>query len=173
MRLRRWLLLIALIIVVLAVDQITKRIVVETLHLGESHQPIPALADVFQITRSQNSGAAFGFLAQAGDAFLVIALVVVVALLLFYNRLPDQATLTRIGLGLVCGGALGNALDRIEYGAVVDFIHYQIPGVISNVSNLADHAIVFGIILIFIDSWRSDHEKKRAEAISETVTSDE
>src|SRR5690606_33933225 len=140
--------------------QISKRIVVDTLMLGESHQPIPALADFFQITRSQNSGAAFGFLAQAGDIFLVIAVVVTVALVLFYRRLPDNATLTRIGIGMVCGGALGNALDRIEYGAVVDFIHYTIPGVVSNVSNLADHAIVFGVIIIFIDSWRSDRKEE-------------
>lgn len=171
---RRWLFLFLTIAVVLAADQVSKRIVVDTMRLGESHEPIPALADVFQITRSQNSGAAFGFLSQAGDIFLIIAVVVTVALVLFYNRLPDNATLTRIGIGLVCGGALGNALDRIEYGVVVDFIHYQIPGVISNVSNIADHAIVIGVIIIFIDSWRSDREKKRAEdRLSEEVTSHE
>jgi signal peptidase II len=160
---RRWLLLFLTIAAVLAVDQITKRIVVDTMLLGQSHQPIPAIADFFQITRSQNTGAAFGFLAQAGDIFLIIAVVVTVALVLYYRRLPDYATLTRFGIGLVCGGALGNALDRIEYGAVVDFIHYQIPGVISNVSNLADHAIVIGVIIIFIDSWRMERKEDAQE----------
>lgn len=160
---RRWLLLFLTIAAVLTVDQITKRIVVETMRLGESNQPIPAIADFFQITRSQNTGAAFGFLAQAGDIFLIIAVVVTVALVFYYRRLPDHATLTRIGIGLVCGGALGNALDRIEYGAVVDFIHYQIPGVISNVSNLADHAIVIGVIIIFVDSWRMERRENAQE----------
>lgn len=160
---RRWILLFAIIAAVLAVDQISKRIVVDTLRLGETHEPIPAIADFFQITRSENTGAAFGFLSQAGDIFLIIAVVVTVALVWFYRRLGDNLLLTRIGIGLVCGGALGNALDRIAYGAVVDFIHYRIPGVVSNVSNLADHAIVIGVIVIFIDSWRADRQKSRAE----------
>jgi signal peptidase II len=160
---RRWLSLFVIIVAVLAADQISKRIVVDNLRLGESVEPIPALGDFFQITRSQNTGAAFGFLSQAGDVFLIIAVVVTIALMFFYHRLPANATLMRFGIGLVCGGALGNALDRLEYGAVVDFIHYQIPGVVSNVSNLADHAIVIGVIVIFIDSWRADREKKRTE----------
>lgn len=164
---RRWLLLFLTIAAVLAVDQITKRIVVDTMLLGQSNQPIPAIADFFQITRSQNTGAAFGFLAQAGDIFLIIAVVVTVGLVLYYRTLPAQATLTRIGIGLVCGGALGNALDRIEYGAVVDFIHYQIPGVVSNVSNLADHAIVIGVIIIFIDSWRLERKPDAPELQTE------
>lgn len=158
---RRWLLLFLIIAAVLVVDQISKRIVVDTLRLGESHQPIPAIADFFQITRSQNTGAAFGFLSQAGDIFLIVAVVVTFALLLYYSRLPANAALTRFGIGLVCGGALGNALDRIQYGAVVDFIHYQIPGVVSNVSNVADHAIVIGVIILFIDSWRSERSTEQ------------
>jgi signal peptidase II len=157
---RRWLFLAVVIATVLILDQVTKRLVVGALDLGESITPIPALGDFFQLTRSENTGSAFGFLPQAGDIFLVIAVVVVAVMLAFYGRLPERARLTRLGVGLVCAGALGNALDRLEYGAVVDFIHYRIPGVISNVSNLADHAIVFGVIMIFIDSWRSDRNTR-------------
>jgi signal peptidase II len=153
---KRWLRLIALAGLVLLADQVSKRMIVDRLMLGETVQPIPALAPFFQITRGENVGAAFGFLPQAGDIFLIIAVVVVVALIIFYPRIPDRAVLTRIGVGLVCGGALGNALDRLQYGAVVDFIHYQIPGVISNVSNLADHAIVIGVLLIVVESWRTE-----------------
>jgi signal peptidase II len=132
--------------------------------VGESRQPIPALAPFFQITRSENTGAAFGFLPQVGDLFLVIAVVVVSAMIYFYPRIPAQAKLTQFGIGLICGGALGNALDRLEYGLVVDFIHYQIPGIISNVSNLADHAIVLGVMLIFMDSWLTERAKKRTDS---------
>ncbi len=159
---RYWLLLFAIVAVVLAADQITKRLVVESLRLGESRQPIPALSPFFQITRSHNTGAAFGFLPQAGDLFLVIAVVVVIAMAYFYPRITGRAILQRIGAGLICGGALGNALDRIQYGLVIDFIHYQIPGVISNVSNLADHAIVLGVVFIFVDSWLKDRAEKQA-----------
>jgi len=158
---RSWLSLIFIIAAVLVVDQGTKWIVMDTMLVGESRQPIPALVPFFQITRSENMGAAFGFLPQGGDVFLVIAVIVVSAMIYFYPRIPAQARLTQIAIGLICGGALGNALDRLEHGLVVDFIHYQIPGVLSNVSNLADHAIVVGVFLIFIDSWLTERAKKR------------
>jgi signal peptidase II len=160
---RRWLLLIAIIAAVLLVDQVTKRVVVDTLFVGQSLQPIPQLAPFFQITYSQNRGAAFGFLPQAGDIFLILALLIIVAMVIFYPRLPHKAHVSRIGFGLVCGGAIGNALDRLEHGAVIDFIHYTIPGVISNVSNLADHAIVFGVLLLVLESWRSDGQKAKTK----------
>jgi signal peptidase II len=160
---RKWLLLAVMIVVVLAADQLTKSLVVSNLIPGETVRLVPALSPFFQLTLSQNSGAAFGFLPQSGDLFLVIAIIVVIAMMVFYPRVPPEAVLTQVAIGLVCGGALGNATDRIFRGAVVDFIHYQIPGLISNVSNVADHAIVAGVIVIFIDSWRSDREKEKRD----------
>ena len=160
---RNWLFLFAVILLVLAADQTSKRLIVDNLRLGESRQPLPFLSPFFQITRSQNTGAAFGFLPQVGDLFLIIAVIVVLAMLYYYPRIAADARLSRIASGLICGGALGNALDRLTYAHVVDFIHYQIPGVISNVSNLADHAIVLGVILIFIESWRSERARPNAE----------
>ena len=161
--LRRWLLLLAIVAVVLLVDQVSKRIVVNNLFVGQTLQPIPQLAPLFQITYSQNRGAAFGFLPQAGDVFLVLAIIIIIGMIIFYPRLPDNAHVSRLAFGLVCGGAIGNALDRLEYGAVIDFIHYTIPGVISNVSNLADHAIVFGVLLLVVESWRTDGQKAKSE----------
>ncbi len=156
---RRWLFLLLVVMIVLFLDQTAKYLVISNLQLGESFQLIPALYPFFEITRSENTGAAFGFIPQAGDLFLIIALIVVAAILYFYPRVPDRARLTRLAMGLVVGGALGNALDRVLHGAVIDFIHYEIPGVVSNVSNLADHAIVIGVIIIVIQSWRADSEK--------------
>jgi signal peptidase II len=155
---QRWLLLFSLIVLILIVDQVTKHWVLANMIEYQSLQPIPALVPFFQLTYSQNTGAAFGFLPQAGDVFLIIALVVLVAMLYFYPRVPDHHRLTRVAMGLISGGALGNALDRLQHGFVVDFIHYQIPGLISNVSNLADHAIVLGVIIIFIESWLVDRQ---------------
>jgi signal peptidase II len=155
----RWILLFTTIASVLAADRITKSLVVRDLLVGETRRIIPFLSPFFQITRSQNTGSAFGFLPQAGDLFLIIAVVVVVGMIFFYPRIAAEARITRIAIGMICGGALGNAADRLIYGYVVDFIHYQIPSVISNVSNLADHAIVLGVILIFIESWRSERKE--------------
>jgi signal peptidase II len=161
---RNWLFVFGLIVAVLAADQISKKWIVDNLRLNEMRQPIPALSPFFQIVRSQNTGAALGFLPQAGDLFLVIAVVVVLGMLYYYPRIPPYAHISRIATGLICGGALGNAADRLTYGHVVDFIHYQIPNLISNVSNLADHAIVLGVILIFIESWRSERAEAQAKA---------
>jgi signal peptidase II len=160
---RAYLHLFALIALTLAVDQITKRIVVDALMVGETVRPIPALAPYFQITRIFNTGAAFGILPNAGWLFTVIAVGVVIVLIALLPRFPSRTS--RIALGLVCGGALGNVVDRLLYDAVVDFIHYQIPGVISNVSNLADHAVVLGVIVLIIDSWRGDSRPKTADAL--------
>lgn len=158
---RRLAMLFTIAAVVLIADQFSKAWVLANLRLGETYEAIPALAPFFRLTRSENTGSAFGFLPQAGSAFLLLALVIVVGMAIFYPRLSDEARLTRIGLALVMGGALGNALDRVQHGAVIDFIHYTIPGLISNVSNLADHAIVIGVILTFIDAWRVDMQRKR------------
>jgi signal peptidase II len=162
---RRWLLLLILIAGVLLVDQITKRLIVDSLLPYETIQPVPGLVPYFQITYTQNTGAAFGFLPQAGDLFLVIAVVVGIGMIYFYPRVPENGHLTRLAIGLICGGAFGNALDRLQYGHVVDFIHYQIPGLISNVSNLADHAILIGVIVIFVEGWLLDRQKKAAEQV--------
>jgi signal peptidase II len=170
---RNWLIVLPIMGSVIVLDQITKHLVIDNLTLGESIQPIPALKAVFQITYTHNTGSAFGFLPQAGDLFLVIAVVIVLGMLYFYPRIPDGAWLTRIGTALVAGGALGNALDRIQHGPVIDFIHYQIPGVISNVSNVADHAIVLGVALIILDSWLSERREKMLEKEQASADSDE
>lgn len=159
---QNWALLGLTVLVVIGLDQLSKNWVLNNLLLNESRQPIPALSPFFQITRSYNTGAAFGFLPQASDLFLLIAAFVVAAMLYFYPRIPPEAWLMRVASGLIVGGALGNALDRLQHGLVIDFIHYQIPGLISNVSNLADHAIVLGVLLIFIDSWRVERAKTPA-----------
>ena len=159
---QRWLLLFVIIAAVLVVDQLSKRWILDNMFTGQTITPVPALVPYFQFTYSQNTGAAFGFLPQGGDIFLLIAVVVVIAMLYFYPRIPDEGNLTRAAIGMICGGALGNALDRLQYGFVVDFIHYQIPGLISNVSNLADHMIVLGVILVFVESWLLERKQKSA-----------
>ncbi|MCC6616280.1 MAG: signal peptidase II [Anaerolineae bacterium] len=153
---RRWLKLSGLVALVFAADQITKHLVLNSLALYETSRPIPALAPFFQLTRSENRGSAFGFLPQAGDIFLILAVVIVISMFFLFPRLPEKAVLSRIAFGLICGGAMGNAADRILHGVVIDFIHYTIPGLISNVSNIADHAIVVGVVLLLIESWRGD-----------------
>jgi signal peptidase II len=167
--LRRWLRLFILIAGILIVDQATKRLIEINLELGQSLRPIPALSPFFQITRSHNTGAAFGTFSQGGDVLLIVNIIIVSGLILYYRRFGDHEVLKQIAAGLVCGGALGNIIDRLEYGFVIDFIHYTIPDVISNVSNLADHAIVLGVILFLIDNWRAERRAARTTEAAEPV----
>ena len=152
---RKWQFLGGAIAATLVIDQLAKSWVTENLDLYQSIQPLPALAPFFQITRSANTGAAFGILPMAGNLFLLLALIIIAAMLWTFRGAPNQARLLPIATGMVIGGALGNGIDRLNYGHVVDFIHYQIPGLISNVSNPADHAIVLGVLFIVMESfWR-------------------
>ncbi|MCU0474936.1 MAG: signal peptidase II [Anaerolineae bacterium] len=151
---RHWLALVGLIGGVLLIDQASKLLIIDRVAVGQMVVPIPALREVFRIIHSQNTGAAFGMFSGAGDVFSVIAVVVSILMLVMHHRSSAGAWGQRIGFGLVIGGALGNAIDRVMYGHVVDFINYRIPGVISNVSNLADHAIVAGVLVLLWLSWR-------------------
>ena len=81
------------------------------------------------------------------------------------GRAQNEPVPPPFAIGLVIGGAVGNALDRLQHGHVVDFIHYQIPNLISNVSNLADHAIVCGVLLVIAESfWRDFRDRRRNHA---------
>lgn len=161
---RRWLLLISIALGVIVLDQLSKTVILNTLAVYES---VPIFAPYLQFTHSTNEGAAFGIGAGASEVFLVIAILVVIAMLVFYPRIEGRMIMLRLALGLIVGGALGNAIDRLLHGHVIDFIHYQIPGILSNVSNIADHAIVFGVLLVFYDSWfgaSAQQARERAEA---------
>ena len=155
----KWGILGAAASIALLVDQLCKSWIIANLELYQ--KPIPFLAPWFQLTRSANSGAAFGILPMAGNAFLLLALVIIGLMLWHVRHTPAKARFVPFAVGMVIGGAAGNVIDRLQYGHVIDFIHYQIPGLISNVSNPADHAIVFGTLFIIAESlWRGHREKK-------------
>ncbi|GAB4310099.1 MAG: signal peptidase II [Phototrophicales bacterium] len=158
---RRWLQLFLLSLIVFSLDQLSKEWIIQNLARYESIEPIPALGAYFRFTHSYNTGAAFGIFPNASDAFLLLSIVIVAGMMWFYPRVPDAGWITRIGIGLVCGGALGNIVDRIRHEHVTDFIHYIIPNVTSNISNIADHAIVLGVIFIIIDNWRLERMTKQ------------
>src|SRR5258708_18733500 len=120
---------------------------------GETLIPIPALQDFITLTRSSNTGAAFSLLPQAGDLFLIIALVMIIVILLFYRRIPNGHWLERIALGLLLGGVAGKSLDRLPLGYVVDFFYFQFRPLISNRSHIAHHAIVGRNRILFIVQW--------------------
>lgn len=148
---------------VLAADQATKWLVTRRFELYESVEVNPYL----DLTLLHNTGAAFSFLADAGGwqrwFFIALGIVVSVVILFWLRRLPSRGqSWLAIGLSLVMGGALGNVIDRVHYGYVIDFIHVHYEDAYFPAFNVADSAITVGAVCLIIDalffSGRTDGE---------------
>jgi signal peptidase II len=146
-----------IIAIVLLLDQGSKAAVQMLMYQGES---IPIVKKVFHLTYILNPGAAFGFLAHQTNLFIIVTLVLVLGVLLFYRRLPLERAFLRYGLALIVGGALGNLVDRLRFGRVVDFLDFRIWPVF----NLADSAIVIGACLLILEFLRDAVQKPDKES---------
>lgn len=140
-------------LVVLAADQATKWVVTREFELFESVAVNPYL----DITLLHNTGAAFSFLAGAGGwqrwLFIGLGVVVSIVILFWLRRLPARGqSWLAIGLSLVVGGALGNVIDRVHYGYVIDFIHVHYQDAYFPAFNVADSAITVGAACLIIDA---------------------
>lgn len=166
---QRWIPLLIATPFVLILDQVAKYRVVQTMAIGQSKVIIPALQPYFQFTRTSNTGIAFGLGEGGSLIFLILSSLVTIFLVYFYTQLKPEARLQQIAIAIVIGGALGNIIDRLRFGYVVDFFHIYIPGIISNVSNFADHAIVFGVALLILDSYRQEQEAKQESVEGENT----
>ncbi len=139
-------------VAVLLLDHATKLIALAKLALHES----VALAPFLNLTLVYNKGAAFGFLSSASGwqnlFFIGVALAACAVILYLVRRLADNDRLLAIALMLVLGGAIGNLLDRLLYGHVVDFVDVYYRGWHWPAFNVADSAITIGAILIALDA---------------------
>jgi signal peptidase II len=126
------------------IDQSAKALVVARVPLYAAVQPIPALGHLFNFTFITNTGAAFGLLPDRGIIFIAIALAVAVAIVVYVRRIPHGEWLLKTSLALQLGGAMGNLLDRIRLGYVVDFADFHAWPVF----NFADTCIVVGVALL-------------------------
>jgi signal peptidase II len=157
-----WWVLPLVAVLTLVVDQLTKHLVVLNLELYEAWAPIPALAGKLDIHYVTNTGAAFGLFRNGGLFFIAVAVVVSVIIVFYYRYVPDGQWLIRLSLGLQLGGALGNLIDRLRLGYVVDFIDVHFWPVF----NMADSAIVCGVLLLAFLLLREDQEeRKQARAV--------
>ena len=152
----------------LALDQFTKWLVVSNLEVGQSVQPIPFLSGLFVFTYITNTGIAFGLFKEAGTFFVSLAVVVISVILLFLRSLPKDQWLARVALGLQLGGAFGNLFDRLRLGYVIDFIDFKFWPVF----NVADSAIVVGVVTLAVSMWR-DGRSAPAPAPSDSASGGE
>ena len=145
----RWLVLSLLVILL---DQVTKYYAVELLQL---HQPVEVLP-FFNWTLMYNEGAAFSFLSDQGGwqrwFFIALASVVTVVLIGWLAKLKRSELSLAVALSLVIGGAVGNLIDRIYLGKVVDFIHLHYEQYYWPAFNVADSAIFIGVVILIFDA---------------------
>lgn len=144
----RWL---TLSLLVIGADQLTKIAAEAELQL---HEAVPVMP-FFNLTLAYNEGAAFSFLSDAGgwQRWLFSGLAVVISLVITFwlRRLSSAERLTGFGLALILGGAIGNLIDRLAYGHVIDFIQLYYDRWYWPAFNLADSAITVGVVLLLID----------------------
>lgn len=137
---------------IVALDQATKWIILDRLEL---YHAIPVIPGFFNITHVQNPGGAFGFLAQQspllrGIVFLLMSFLAVCLIFWFYRKTPPTHRWLAIGFALIFGGAIGNLIDRVRFGRVVDFLDFFINGWHWPAFNVADSAITTGIAIFLL-----------------------
>lgn len=136
----------------LIIDQATKHWVAATCPLNE---PVPVIPGWLYLTYLYNPGAAFGFLSEASPAFRIPFFLTITALAglivyAFQRFIPLERVWVRFSLGLIWGGALGNFVDRVRYGKVVDFVDARYHDFHWYVFNVADSCITVGLILLVL-----------------------
>jgi len=152
-----------IILVVVALDQLTKLLVRAEIPV---HGSVPVVPGLLNIVHVRNTGAAFGFLNAVEFPYkaAVVALVATAALVgiaLYAARMSSHERLARVGLALILGGAVGNLIDRLALGSVVDFVDVVIAGWHFWAFNVADSAITFGVVAMLADMIGLDRHASR------------
>ena len=156
----RLMFLIAGVIIVL--DQIVKAIVVHSMRMGFS---IDILGSVVRLTRTQNSGSAFGLFKNGRIVFIIVSAAASIAIIVLRREIAKMRSWERVSFGLVLGGAVGNLIDRVRTGAVVDFLDVGIGSLRWPAFNVADSAITVGVaVLAFYLIFRVDSRDASAPA---------
>jgi signal peptidase II len=140
----RWILFFALAIGVVVLDQLSKAWIVGTLEIGES---LEVLGTWLRLVHWRNSGILFGMLPQSAGAFAIVS-IAVAGIIVWYHARAGRGLVVTLALGLLLGGALGNLLDRLRYGSVIDFVDMGIGSWRFYTYNVADTAISTSIVLL-------------------------
>ena len=141
---------------IIILDQTTKVLVRRNLALGEWWSPTEWLEPYLRIVNWKNTGAAFGILPSLGDFIAILAVVVAIAIVYYFPRIPRDDWTLRLAMGLEFGGAVGNLFDRLTIGWVTDFVSiWRFP-----VFNAADLCITLGVIVLLLGVWSQERSKE-------------
>jgi signal peptidase II len=149
---------------VLLLDQWTKGIITRAFDV---HQSRTVVGGLFDLTYVRNSGAAFGLFASVDSSIKAImlnsvAVLVFIVVSAYALRSSHKSVRLQVGFSLILGGAIGNLLDRVRFGYVVDFLDFSISGHHWPAFNVADSAICVGVGLLFLDMLRNEEERPPA-----------
>ena len=133
---------------------------VDGMDLAVPHQLIGSL---LQVIRGENSGGLFGLLQGSAPLLALLSIGVIVALVIYHERERlSRVTPLTVGVGLLAGGAIGNLIDRLAFGYVLDFIDVGVGTLRFWTFNIADAGISFGIVILLVDTlWRSRSTVRR------------
>ncbi|EKH2200927.1 signal peptidase II [Staphylococcus pseudintermedius] len=143
-------------LIILIGDQLTKFIIRTQMTLGESFGVVPKF---LYITSHRNNGAAWGILSGKMTFFYIITIIVLIALIVFYIKEAKNNMLMQIAISLLFSGALGNFIDRVSSGEVVDFIDTVIFGYDFPIFNIADASLTIGVVLLIIVLLKDQNQK--------------
>ena len=161
---RRWQLFGVIVIIGLIVDQALKLYVDAKMAL---YQSVPVIDGLFNITYLRNKGAAFSFLSEASwrlPFFVAVSLVAAVVILVAYRRLRDEQVMAQAALAMVFSGAVGNLIDRVRLGEVIDFLDVYWGSHHWPAFNVADSLICIGVALIALDMFREEKGRQTPAA---------
>lgn len=158
-------------LIIIAADQIAKQWVVGNV---DRFRPLQVIQGFLQLRYTENTGAAFGFLQGWTGPLSIAAVAIVVAILLSASQVSSGGYVSMLALGLVVGGALGNLVDRVHLGYVVDYVEVYGPHLNINntvytwpIFNVADSAISTGVVLLLITLFLSTREPQPTHAETE------
>ncbi len=161
----RWVLFLLIVATGLLADQASKLYVDKVMSL---HQSIPVLDGLFNLTYLRNRGAAFSFLSNASwrlPFFIAVTLVAAVVIVLALKRMRDEQRLAQAALAMIFSGAVGNLIDRIRLGEVIDFLDVYWKSYHWPAFNVADSLICVGVALVALDMLREE-TRQRGNAAS-------
>jgi signal peptidase II len=159
-------------VLVILLDQVIKALVSTALPLGGAWSPLAGPAPFFQIVHTANTGVAFGLFRNLGAIFIIVPLIISGVIVYYAWRLPENQMFMAAALGLILGGALGNVIDRIRIGYVIDYFDIGL-GTLRNASNFADWSIVLGVILLGVATLLEEQHTKKARQESVGVARQE
>jgi len=156
--------LIALTVII--IDQLTKFIIIKV--LPDSTIEKTVIPGFFKLVHWQNTGAAWSLFRGSNAVLAIVALIALVVLYFSRHHFDARTVVGQIAFGLICGGIIGNLIDRIRVKSVIDFLYFYLQRDGNDIGfpafNVADSAICTGVALVFLLTWKSERGSKTAES---------